>query len=791
MRTQESRNGFPSQKKTRAQKTKVWAQQCVDYADNTLLLQTDGVRQSRRNKIINLNLYNGILDKRELSNYVNPNRTEASFLSEDIPHNPIIVPKIDLLVGEEYKRRFDWRATVTNPDAISEKEDAFKAKWDEKIQELMQSDLEDDQLQAEMQKYDKYMKHEWQDLRELRANRILRHFYKELDLRNVFNKGFKNALIMGEEIYQCDFISGLPHFTILNPIDVFTVRSGNSDRIEDSDLIIVDEYWSPGRVVDTYYDRLKPKDIKDLEGDFVSDGVSKHKGMVETSPNFFLPENEEFEVDVNQYIDLAGSHGYNSGNFEDSNGNIRVLRVYWRSLRKIKKVTFFDEFGDQQVDFFPEDYKAKEELGEVAETLWINEWWEGVKIKSGIYVNMRPRPIQYNQLDNPSICNPGIVGEIYSTSGGKAVSLVDRMKSFQYQFDAISDKTMKAIAKHYGPIMELDMAKIPANWGVEKWIHFARSESIAVIDSFKEGVKGTSTGKMAGAFNTSGRELKLDMGNYIQQNMNLMAYIKQEMSEIAGISPQREGAIQNRETVGGVERSVAQSSHITEYWFARHEDVKKRALSLLLETAKIAMKGKSKKMQFVAGDSSIQMMDLDGDDFSEQSYGLIVDSGSEYNDLQSDLRGLAELGLQNDKLRFSTIMDIYMSPSLLDIRRKIEKDEEAQDQANQEQANADRQAAQAGLEQAAALEEAKLAVQTDNNVRDNETKMAIAFKEDTEELPEDDSLERQKHRDDLMLRMKELQQDMMKHKDEMEIKEKEVVVKRIAANKKPAGGSSK
>ena len=62
------------------------------------------------------------------------------------------------------------------------------------------------------------------------------------------------------------------------------------------------------------------------------------------------------------------------------------------------------------------------------------------------------------------------------------------------------------------------------------------------------------------------------------------------MSEIAGVTPQREGAIQNRETVGGVERSVAQSSHITEYWFARHEDVKQRALGLLLETAKIAFK---------------------------------------------------------------------------------------------------------------------------------------------------------------------------------------------------------
>lgn len=97
------------------------------------------------------------------------------------------------------------RVVVTNPDAISEKEAAHKNKWQEKIDEIMKSEMPEEQIQRELQKFDRYMRHEWQDLRELRANRILRHFYKELNLKNLFNKGFKNALVMGEEIYQCDF----------------------------------------------------------------------------------------------------------------------------------------------------------------------------------------------------------------------------------------------------------------------------------------------------------------------------------------------------------------------------------------------------------------------------------------------------------------------------------------------------------------------------------------------------------------------------------------------------------
>ena len=60
-----------------------------------------------------------------------------------------------------------------------------------------------------------------------------------------------------------------------------------------------------------------------------------------------------------------------------------------------------------------------------------------------------------------------------------------------------------------------------------------------------------------------------------------------EMSDVAGISRQREGQISNRETVGGVERATLQSSHITEWVFVTHEDVKRRVLEAFLETAKI------------------------------------------------------------------------------------------------------------------------------------------------------------------------------------------------------------
>jgi len=62
--------------------------------------------------------------------------------------------------------------------------------------------------------------------------------------------------------------------------------------------------------------------------------------------------------------------------------------------------------------------------------------------------------------------------------------------------------------------------------------------------------------------------------------------------------------------------------------FVIHEDVKKRVLEAFLETAKIALKGRSKKFQYILSDGSMKMMDIDGDEFAESDYGLVVDNGN-------------------------------------------------------------------------------------------------------------------------------------------------------------------
>ena len=91
-----------------------------------------------------------------------------------------------------------------------------------------------------------------------------------------------------------------------------------------------------------------------------------------------------------------------------------------------------------------------------------------------------------------------------------------------------------------------------------------------------------------------------------------------EMGEAAGISKQREGQVSSSETVGGVERSNLQSSHITEYWFMQHEQCKIRVLECFLETAKVALKGKNLKVQNILDDQSIEILNMDDEEFERK-----------------------------------------------------------------------------------------------------------------------------------------------------------------------------
>lgn len=771
--------GFPSQKKTKSQRTKEWYKECIDAFDASGLSSDEAVRSSFTRKQINYNLYNGHLDMEDLVRFVNPYDLETEEIPDKLEHYPIAVPRLDLLIGESIKRRFDWTVLVSDPDSVSAKEEEKRSLLFQRVQDLVDGNYSEAQMQQKVRDLEHEVLYTFKDRKEIRGNKLLRHFWNKQRWERKFSDGFKDALISSEELYIIDVVGDEPVLNRLNPLNVFWLRSGFSHDIEDADVIYIDEYWNPGKIIDYFYEDLKPSEIEKLERGFNNAGGSDP--FVDDSAQYSLIIDRNIgsttPSDVNDYTLRMGSQGYKNLPY-DQNGNIRVLRAFWRSFRRVKVVKYFDEFGAPQEDIFPDNYIPDEDKGETARYMWINEWLEGTRIGSDIYVRMRPRPVQYNKLSNPSYCHPGIVGSAYATNSYTAVSMMERTRPYQYLYDIYMDRLNKMSAKNQGKILELDLGMIPDDWDVTTWMHYLTSMNIAVKDSFKEGNVGPAIGKLAGNLGHAGHNtIDLQNSQYIQEHIGILEFIKREMTEIIGVSDQRLGQIENRETVGGVERSVTQSSHVTEWYFHMHENVRQRALQIFLETCKQVFKGKEHLLQNVLDDGSIEMFKLEGKGL-EAEFDVHVQASNKVNELDATYNEIAKMAFQSDKASLSVLTKLLTSDSMSERRRIIENAERQKLAEQERQIEAQNEQVQAQIQAQNENEQLDRDAEERRNIRDNETKLIIAQSQD--EGGEDNLSQLQQFYEKLSEERRQfdakLQQDNRHHKDEIRVKEKQMAI---------------
>ena len=722
--------GFPRQSLSYLAKNKKWREQCVNWgADRSNVLNNFIMRDIRHDKI-NYDLLNGKIDMDDVQLFVNPQNLDAGYIPDKIQHYPIMNAKLEVLRGEEAARPFDYKAIVTNPNAISQIEERKKQAVIQSLQQLiMESSGSEDEFNQKLEQMDYYFQYTYQDMWEIQGNELLNHYIKELNIKDLCHHGFMDAMATGKEFYRVYVSHGEPAVKRINPKKIRIWRSGYSNRIEDADVVVLDDYWSQGKIIDEFYDSLTPAEIKKIE-DYATGSDSDDMDNIDESRAYV---NKHMVSDVFEDNNLVSNLFFNDDFSElgpyDVNGNIRVCQVFWKSLRKMKDVKSFNPVtGEEEHNLYPETYVINKALGETERIIWINEAWEGTRIGSDIYVNIRPCQIQYNRLSNPSKCHFGIIGSIYNLNENKPFSMVDMMKPYNYYYDITYDRLNRMMARNWGKLVRLDTAKVPKRWTIDKWLYYAKEMGLAVEDSFNEGNYGAATGKLAGAMNNaSSGVIDADFGNNIQQYINILEWTKNEMQEIIGISKQREGQISNRETVGGVERATLQSSHITEWLFIVHEDIRRRVIECVMDTAAICAKGKhNMKFMYITSDGSQRVANIDPECFAACDYGIFVDNSDATQKLNQQIETLAQAALQNQTLSFSTIMKLFSSASIAEKQRLVERDEQQlramQQQQQQQQLEQQQQIAQAQLEQKQAEMEQQLLMNQENN----ETKILVA-----------------------------------------------------------------
>lgn len=719
-------SAFPRQKLPLSKKGKKWQEDCVNYIIGEGNVTSGGNSTSYYGELQTYyNLYNSIFDEKDFKSITNPFKVEDGFPAT--PHDfNIIRPKVDLLIGEETKRPLNFRVIRTSQEATSEmqeKEKQMILQYIEAAITARMSPEEAQQFQQQLQSGEimppeqiaKYMDKDYKDIVENTAYHSLTYLREKLDLDNEFIKGWKDGLISGREIYYVGVLNAEPYAERVNPICFSYDKSPDLEFIEDGSWCCRKMRMPITEVYDRYYDKLEEKDLDKLEE------------MIGSTPGRNLGDRSPVDMGIQLRI-------YDNPIFEGSGKSlVNVWHCCWKSFKKIFYVTTTDDAGQPQINIVDETYQPVGNEVSI-EPDWIIEVWEGYRAGSDLYFGIQPIEYQHVSIDNPNSQKLPYCGAIYSNTNSKPRSLVSILKPLQYMYIVLWYRLELAIARDKGKVVNMDITQIPKSMNISpaKWMHYLSSVGVNFINPYEEGwnIPGREGGKPA-QFNQI-TALDLTMSNVIAEYIQLMDKIEELAGTISGITQQREGAVSSSEMVGNVERSVVQSSHITEPLFWVHNQCKRRVLNMLLNTAKGAWEETGKqKLQYIFDNGERAFLDITPKFYYEDMDVFVSDTSKDLENIQK-LQQLIQPAMQNGASLLEAA-EILTNDNFNIIKQKLKDMQTRQEQVQQQQQEAEAQQQQQlqqmqneAKQQELMLQEAQMDLQRYQIDQDNQTKIAVA-----------------------------------------------------------------
>ena len=719
---------FPQQKLPLSKKNEKWQHDCVNYIIGEGNIVSGGQTHTAHGEMQTYyNLYNSIFDEKDFKKITNPFKVEDGFPATPQDFN-IIRPKIDLLIGEETKRPLNFRVVRTSQEATSELMETQKQLLMQYMQSALMAQMgpeEQQQFQQQLQSGEvmppeqiaKYMDKDYKDVVENTAYHSLVYLREKLGIDNEFIKGWKDALISGQEVYYVGVLNSEPYMERVNPMYFSYDKSPDLEFIEDGAWCCRRMRLPITEVYDRYYDKLTEKDLIKLEE------------LINA-----VPANNLGEHGIKDDFRGIQLHFYDNPIYDEKgNHNVNVWHCCWKSFKKINYVTTQDEQGQMQVDIVDETYQpVGNEIS--IEPDWIIEVWEGYRCGNDLYFGIQPIEYQHVSIDNPNSQKLPYCGAIYSNTNSRPRSLVSILKPLQYMYIVLWYRLELALARDKGKVVNMDVTQIPKSMHItpDKWLHYLSSVGVNFINPYEEGwaIAGREGGKAA-QFNQI-TALDLTMSNVIAEYIQLMDKIEQLAGTISGITEQRQGAISSTELVGNVERSVTQSSHITEPLFWVHAQVKRHVLNMLLNTAKGAWQATGKdKLQYIFDNGERAFLDISQKFYYEDMDVFVSDTSKDLENIQK-LQQLIQPAMQNGAslLEAAEILtnDNFniIKQKLKDMQTRQEQQAQQQQQAQAEQEQKIQEMQNQAKEQELMLQEAQMDLTRYQIDQDNATKIAVA-----------------------------------------------------------------
>lgn len=736
-------NIFPDQFKTEKEKQdESWIKNTMDYFANKAYAE---YIKNRDTFVKNYDLVKGILRMEDF--YQEPevkSFTDMLTANLELPayvkHYSIITTPINELVGEISKRPDTYKVKAFDDDSKAE-ELKFKTETLQNyvINKVKQSvalkaamegeEISDEDLQAITMEQVQEELDSYTSTAEKWANHILTCQKADFNMKEKSEDAFRDLLISAREFYHIyEDNSKLGYnIEVANPKNTWFLTTPDKKYISDPTGRAQGAYAAGtvqvmelSEIIEAIPDLTK-EEIDHLRSSLQDYGLinvrESNLGNPEVTPGIDSVTYDTYDPLVLQTRMIIESEmKENNDGLKDFLGltsNVSsfgykyvVVRAYWISKKKIGKLVYIDELGNEQSTLVDETYKSGTiPTQQSLEWGWVNQWYQGIKIGPDIY-HVKP----FKLLD---YCP--IIGTTYEVKNTEAMSLVDLMKPFQVLYNVCMNQLYKLLEKEVGKVYLTSIRHVPipkdgdAQDALDQWEMEARNRGIVFIDDSPENLKAPSS------FNQF-RDIDLTRTQEIQSRYNLAVQLKNECWELVGMSKQRLGSISASESATGVNTAVQQSYSQTEPLFVAHEYVMGQLYQAIIDASLFVESSKPQStLSYITSEGQSAFVQVNGTDLKFRDLKVFPTNRAEDNQMFQELRQLAQPLMQNGGSLYDVI-ELYSTKSMRemkktfkDLRDKQEAQQQQAQQLEQQKLEQQSQQVQAQLAQAQAIKEQEIA----------------------------------------------------------------------------------
>ncbi len=647
------------------------------FADNgKYFIDSCSWGSSERSQLLKLyQAYNGEIDPSDYSFVQNPYSSGETSSSRRLNYPArirnlnILKPVIDLWLGEKPKRYTNFQVLVSNSDVSSRMEEAVRqqvsqAIGQQLINELVVKGLAPEEAYQQVQSVPAVAnaaKTKYRDQRAIIGQQALDFINADLDIAEQNALLFFHWLVAGEcytykRVYNDNVVR-----EVVSPFELDWDRDSTETYAENTDRFVRRQLLSVPRVLDNFHEELKDEDTTWL------DSPTSRQG------NFFSTFSPGAARDSG--VSAVGD-----------NRMIEVFHVCWKTMRKVGKLTYFDEVGQLQTMWVDETYEKAP--GEDVKWYWVPQWLELYRLGSDKYVGMGPVDNARLEMGYPSAGKGPYNGRRYSNIHAANISPLMMGLEYQKLYNILHYRLELTIAKSKDKILLMELDAIPKRhgWDVDKFFYYMDSMSTAFVNTAKD---GRST---IGGFNQF-QVLDMSLGTYIDSMMDLLERIKYQWEESVGINPPRKGQTAASDGLGKTQQNIFQSAVITEETFRKFEKFEEVEQQGLLDLSKFAWK-EGKKGQYITSDGRVEILAVEPEEYMESEFGVrVLNSGVENEKLQA-LKQYTQAFAQNGSSP-STIAKILSANNFARIQQILEEAEAAGQQLAQQASEAEQQHEQA------------------------------------------------------------------------------------------------